>query len=252
MKLLHRIVYTLYSTYCIITFIIMVLLLVPAYAAVHFFDDRTRTLGAYRANRVISGLWFAACGYNLKIEGAEKIDPSRTYMFVCNHCNILDMPITGYFLQHYYKSLAKQELRRIPFMGFLFSAACVFVDRSSNESRRKSTQAIMDKLKNGVSFLIFPEGTRNSSYEPLKAFHSGAFKTAIMAQVPVLPIVYLNHRNLQPVKTFGFKPGTIQVKVFDPIDTATMTTADVDSLKDKVYHLLEETIVKEDKDFQTN
>ena len=250
MKLLHRIVYALYSAYCIITFIIMILVLVPAYAAVHFFNDKTRTLAAYRANRVISGLWFAACGYSLKIEGAEKIDPSKTYMFVCNHCNILDMPITGYFLQHYYKSLAKQDLRRIPFMGFLFSAACVFVDRSSNESRRKSTQVIMDKLKNGVSFLIFPEGTRNSSDEPLKSFHRGAFMTAIMAQVPVLPLVYLDHRALQPVSTFSFKPGAIRVKVFDPIDTAEMTTADVDNLKNRVYHLLEETIEKEDKKFK--
>ena len=251
MKLLQRIANILYSGYCIVTYTIMILILVPAYAAVHFLDDRTRTLSVYRANRVISGLWFAACGYRLQIEGAEKIDPVQTYMFVCNHCNILDMPVTGYFLQHYYKSLAKAELRRIPFMGFLFSAACVFVDRSSIESRRRSTQTIMDKLKNGVSFLIFPEGTRNATQEPLKSFHNGAFKTAIMAKVPVLPIVYLDHRSLQPAHTFSFRPGTIRVRVYDAIATEGMTTTDVETLKNQVYHLLEQTIIQEDKNFKT-
>jgi 1-acyl-sn-glycerol-3-phosphate acyltransferase len=76
-------------------------------------------LTAYRANRVLSAAWLAICGYKLKIEGAENIDPTRTYMFVCNHSNMLDLPVTGYFLQHYYKTLVKKELKYVPIFGFL-------------------------------------------------------------------------------------------------------------------------------------
>lgn len=250
MRLIRNVMNWLYSAYCVITFFVVIFFLFLAYASVYFFNDRTRTLSAYKANRALTRVWLFICGFKLKVEGADKIDPTRTYVFVGNHCNKLDLPMTGFFLQHYYKSLAKNELRYLPLMGFLFAVTCVFVDRSNAESRRRSSQIIIDKLKQGVSFLIFPEGTRNKTGKPLKEFYGGAFKFAILAQVPIQPFVLLDHHSLQPVETTRFHPGTMRVKVLDAIDTTGMQLSDAAALQERVFKLLEAVILTEDKDFK--
>jgi 1-acyl-sn-glycerol-3-phosphate acyltransferase len=248
MSFLKNIINLVYSLYCIVTFFIVLALLLIVYTSVFFLDDRFRTLAAYRANRALSWAWFQVCGYSIGIEGWEKVDPDKAYMFVANHTNMLDLPITGYFLQHYYKSLVKKELRYVPIFGFLIKVSSVQVDRSNAESRKRSTQIIIDKLKSGISFLIFPEGTRNKTDQPLKSFYSGAFKTAVLAQVPILPMVYLDHRFLQPVRGYRFHPGHIRVKILDAVETQGMAYEQSDELQEKVYNLIENTILKEDKD----
>jgi 1-acyl-sn-glycerol-3-phosphate acyltransferase len=230
-------------------FFIVLFLLLIVYSAVFFLNDRTRTLAAYSANRALSWVWFKICGYSIEIEGWEKVDPAKTYMFVANHTNMLDLPITGFFLQHYYKSLVKKELKYVPIFGFLIKVSSVKVDRSNPESRKLSTQIIVDKVKHGISFMIFPEGTRNKTDQPLKSFYSGAFKTAIMAQVPIQPMVYLDHRYLQPVRGFRFYPGHIRVKILDAIETKGMEYEQAHELQDRVYRLIEAVILKEDKDW---
>lgn len=242
MSFIRNILNLLYSFYCIVTFFIVLLFLLLAYAAVFFLNDRVRTLTAYRANRFLTWIWLGICGYTLEVEGWEKVDPNKTYMFVANHTNMLDLPITGYFLQHYYKSLVKKELQYVPIFGLLIMVSSVKVDRSSADSRKLSTQIIVDKLKGGISILIFPEGTRNKTDQPLKSFYSGAFKTAIMAQVPIHPMVYLDHRSLQPVRSYRFYPGHIRVKILDAIETKGMDYNQAAKLQERVYKLMEDVI----------
>jgi 1-acyl-sn-glycerol-3-phosphate acyltransferase len=249
MSFIKNILNLIYSAWCIATFFIVLFLLMFVYAAVFFMNDRMRTTTAYRANRVLSLVWLKICGYTINIEGAEKIDPSKTYMFIGNHSNMLDLPVTGYFLQHYYKSLVKKELKYVPLFGFLIKITSVPVNRSNPESRRHSTQVIVDKLAHGVSFLIFPEGTRNKTGQPLKSFYSGAFKTSIMAGVPIQPFLILDHRLLQPVRSFRFHPGHIRVKVLDAIETKGLALEEAGALQERIYKLMEAEILKEDKNF---
>ena len=252
MSFLKNILNIIYSTYCIVLLFLVFFFLMFAYGSVYFLNDRTRTLAAYRANRVLSWIWLKLCGYSLEVEGWEKIDPTRTYMFVGNHTNMLDLPVTGFFLQHYYKSLVKKELKYVPIFGFLLRVASVAVDRSSPESRKRSTQIIVDDLLKGISFLIFPEGTRNKTDQPLKSFYSGAFKTAIMAQVPIVPMVYLDHRYLQPVQGYRFYPGHISVRILEPIETKGMKYEQAEELQGRVYKLIEGTMLREDKNYRAS
>jgi 1-acyl-sn-glycerol-3-phosphate acyltransferase len=252
MSFVKNIINLIYRCYCIVLLFLVFFLLMFAYAAVYFMNDRSRTLAAYRFNRALTRIWFALCGYTVTVEGWEKLDPARTYMFIANHNNILDLPITGYFLQHYYKSLAKKELKYVPIFGFLIRVSSLKVDRSSAESRKRSTQMIIDSLQQGISFLIFPEGTRNKTGQPLKNFYSGAFKTAVMAQVPIVPMVYLDHRQLQPVGGYRFYPGHIRVRILDPIETKGTTYDQADALQAHVYGLMENIIRREDKSFRSS
>ncbi|MFN8310846.1 MAG: lysophospholipid acyltransferase family protein [Chitinophagales bacterium] len=238
MRLLRSVFTFFYSVWCIVTFSLVLILLLFAYAAVYFQNDKQRTLNAYKANRALCSLWFKICGYKIVIEGWEKVNPSQVYVFTGNHCNMLDLPIAGYFLQHYYKSLAKKEFAYMPVLGFLFSIAAVFVDRKNAQSRQQSTQKMIHLLHKGLSFLIFPEGTRNKSEQPLLPFHKGAFKIAIAAQVPLQPFVLLGTRQLQPSGTYRFYPGTIRVQLLDAIPTTGLTDADTDALSEKVRQLM--------------
>lgn len=250
MRFVKNILNLIYSLWCVASFFVALFVLMFIYAAVLFLNDRTRTLIAYRATGAAGYLWLRICGYSISIEGREKIDPARTYMFIANHTNMLDAPITSCALQHYYKSLVKKELKYVPIFGFLLRVSSVPVDRSSPESRKHSTQIIVDDLTHGISFLIFPEGTRNKTDKPLKSFYSGAFKTAIMAQVPIIPMVYLDHRMLQPVKGYRFHPGHIRAKILDPIETKGLTLEQADELQDRIYKMIEWVILKEDKCFR--
>ena len=252
MRFIKNIINLIYSGYCIVMFFVVLFLLMFVYGSVYFMNDRTRTLAAYGANRIMTWAWFKICGYSIEVEGWEKVDPAKTYMFVANHTNMLDLPITGFFLQHYYKTLVKNELRYVPIFGFLIKISSVKVDRSNPESRKLSSKIIVDKLKHGISFMIFPEGTRNKTDQPMKSFYSGAFKTAILAQVPIQPMVYLDHRRLQPVRGYRFYPGHIRVRVLDAIETKGMEYEQADQLQDKVYKLMESVILKEDKNYKNN
>ena len=93
-------------------------------------------------------------------------------------------------------------------------------------------------LKQGISILIFPEGTQNQTKEPLQAFYDGAFRIAIETQQPVLPLVILNAGNLMPPKKFFIQPGTISIHVLDEIATEGMTFNDLPALKEKVFTLM--------------
>jgi 1-acyl-sn-glycerol-3-phosphate acyltransferase len=120
------------------------------------------------------------------------------------------------------------------------------VDRANPESRKRSAEKMTESLKNGLSLLIFPEGTRNRTPEPTKEFYDGAFKSAILAQVNVAPFVLINIRHLQPVDTNVVYPGRITMRFLDPISTVGMTDADTETLKNKVRAMIDEVLRKED------
>jgi lysophosphatidate acyltransferase len=93
------------------------------------------------------------------------------------------------------------------------------------------------------SVVIFPEGTRSYSAEPmLLPFKKGAFHLAVQAGVPIVPIVAENYSRVLNVKARRFDSGTIRVKVLDPIPTKGLTASDVDSLtrdtREKMLHAI--------------
>ena len=173
-----------------------------------------------------------------RITGKEKIHRGKAYIYISNHTSYLDIPGVCLTVPTQIRPLAKKELKRIPIFGWIVQPACIIVDRSSNESRRKSMEHLKAVLKQGISILIFPEGTQNQTKEPLQAFYDGAFRIAIETQQPVLPLVILNAGNLMPPKKFFIQPGTISIHVLDEIATEGMTFNDLPALKEKVFTLM--------------
>jgi 1-acyl-sn-glycerol-3-phosphate acyltransferase len=210
-------------------------------------NDRTRMKIIYFLNKLfLKWIWSTLVGIWVTIEGREKIKADQTYAFVCNHSNLLDIPFTASCIDHYYKPLVKKEMFKTPVLGALLRMTSLGVDRSSPESRKNVYKKMAEAMKNGLSLLVFPEGTRNRTPEPTKEFYDGAFKAAIAAQAYVAPFVLINIRHLQPVDSNLIYPGRITMRFLDPISTAGMTEADTESLKTRVRAMIDEVLRKED------
>ena len=235
MKIIKNIANAIYSVYSLLVFFSLAVVALILYVFIAWLPERKRLVAIFRINRVWQATWCLLSGVRVKVLNPEGRDPSCTYVFVANHSNMLDILIAGGSIIHPYRPLAKKELFYIPIMGWVLRFMCLGVDRKNMQSRRNSFKKMVKKLEKGVSILIFPEGTRNRTDEPLKSFYDGAFRLSIETGFPILPIVFLNARSLQPVDTIRLYPGKIFVKYLDPIHPSEAQITDAKELKEWVF-----------------
>jgi 1-acyl-sn-glycerol-3-phosphate acyltransferase len=172
--------------------------------------------------RIVSKIWmrifFFATGCRLKILGTKNFKPGETYIVICNHNSLMDVPISTPFIPGTNKTIAKAEMAKIPVFGLVYKRGAILVDRNDKNSRRDSFKKMKEVLNMGMHMCIYPEGTRNKTEMPLKEFHDGAFKLAIECQTSILPAVIFNTKKiLPPGKTFFFWPSKMELHFLPPV-----------------------------------
>lgn len=182
----------------------------------------------------LSPFLLAVCGIRLKVHGLEKIDKKATYVFVGNHLSQIDILTTAAALPKPIRFLAKMETKYIPVFGYMVKMLGIRVDRKSKESREKSYLYMAAALAKGESLFLYPEGTRNRTKEKLKEFKDGAFRVAIMAQVPVAVQTLVGTREVNSPEGIQLYPGKVEVHWSEPIQTRGMTLEDVPVLRERV------------------
>lgn len=165
--------------------------------------------------------------------GREKIDRKKAYIYVSNHTSFLDLPGIRMIIPGQFRPLAKKELLKIPIFGWIARSATIIVDRSSSQSRKKSMDTLKQILIDGISILIFVEGTQNRSKELLQPFHDGAFRIGVDTQQPLIPLAVTGAGRLMPPGTIDLKPGIIRIYVGDEIPTVGLTAEDIPALKER-------------------
>jgi 1-acyl-sn-glycerol-3-phosphate acyltransferase len=166
-------------------------------------------------------------------EGTMPPDPRRPYVVVSNHESFADILLISH-LPWEMKWLSKVELFRIPVMGWLMHlAGDVPVKRGFGPSAIEAMARCREVLSRRVSVMIFPEGTRSPTTE-LLPFKDGAFRLAIDAGVPILPLALHGTGTALPKHDWRFGRSTAVVEVLEPVETAGLTPADVPGLKDRV------------------
>ena len=124
----------------------------------------------------------------VKVTGVENVNPKQSYVFVANHQSFLDAFLVYGWLPNYFKWLMKKEIRKVPFVGTACAVAGhIFIDRSNPRAALKSVELVKKELVDGISTVIFPEGTRTKTGE-IGRFKQGAFKIAMDMELPVVPI----------------------------------------------------------------
>jgi len=157
-------------------------------------------------------------GTRIVLEGRERLSDPRNTVVVANHQSHLDAPVLFQVLGIDLKAVAKKEVFRLPFFNrCLRYAGFIEVDRSDKAQSLAALSRAVGSLKAGNSFLVFAEGTRSRTGE-LGDFKKGGFVVAMDAGSRIVPVALKGVRELMPRGGFRIRPGTVTVKVLDPVD----------------------------------
>lgn len=197
----------------------------------------------YYACIVWADVWFPLVFIFHKNIFVEEVKKDQSYIFVSNHISYLDAALIPKTFRHPLRPLGKIEMAKIPVFGFIYKNAIVTVDRSSATNRANSVRILKSILAKGISILVFPEGTFNTTHQPLKEFYDGAFRIAIETQTPIKPVLFLNAYDRMNYKSiFSLSPGK-SCSVFLPaISVEGFTLKDVGMLKEKVFDVMQEEL----------
>lgn len=176
----------------------------------------------------------------------EPHDKNSEYIFVSNHISYLDIPMMMKVIRgQHIRILGKAEMNKLPIFGAIYKRGTVSVDRENPRARFKSIKKLIAFIHKKISVFICPEGTFNTTHRPLKSFYDGAFKIAIETQKPIRPILFLDtYDRLSYKSIFSLNPGKCRAVYLAQTITEGLTIQDVAGLKEKIFHQMEEALIK--------
>ena len=198
--------------------------------------------GRYHAGRAFRQLAVTQVTFNplwhFETAGEGPENPRLPYVAVSNHESYADIFLISHFPWEM-KWLSKDTIFKIPVMGWMMRMANdIPIKRGKRESVVSAMQGCRDRLSKNVSVMIFPEGTRSPTDE-LLPFKDGAFKLAIEAGAPILPIAVAGTKHCMAKHSFAFRRARAKARVLAPIPTAGMTNADVAALRDRTREVID-------------
>lgn len=240
--MLRKILQPIYILYAILVFIIGLIITFLIVLVISIVNTRPARVLTFGVLKRWAEFTLILTGMPLKIIGKQ---PKGKCIVVANHITYLDAATLMASKLDYFRPLGKIELAKVPLFGFLYKRITILVDRSSPESRSQSMKLMLHYLNEESNIFVFPEGTFNETDKPLKDFYDGAFRLAITAQLPVFPIVFPDVAERWPYKAWWTTwPGRNRAVLLDPVSTTGLTQDDLPMLKQKVYTIMENALVK--------
>jgi 1-acyl-sn-glycerol-3-phosphate acyltransferase len=179
--------------------------------------DRSGNFG-HACARTWSRLILWTTGVQVRVDGLDRLDPARSYVFAANHQSIYDIPIVFASLPYQVRIISKASLGRIPFLGWhLQRTGHVLVDRSKAGAGTVKKMARL--VAKGHSLIVFPEGTRSSD-GVVAPFKGGSFVIALDAGLPIVPLTIVGSRHVMFKGQLIVRPGAVSLVVHDPIETS--------------------------------
>ncbi|HWW82325.1 MAG TPA: lysophospholipid acyltransferase family protein [Vicinamibacterales bacterium] len=182
-------------------------------------------------------------GARIQVHGVGNVDSTRAYIYMANHSSLIDTPALFGYLPYQFKIMAKKTLFYVPFMGWhLWSSGNFPIDRSNGRRTASSLRRVVEGVRHGKSLAIFPEGTRTPDGR-LQPFKPGAFKIALRAGVPIVPVTIRGTFKLLPKTTLVPRPGRVDMFIGQPIDTASYTDEQVPELMERTRTAIQMNLV---------
>lgn len=172
----------------------------------------------YRINQFWTWLIVKFSGIAIQVEGLDRLDRQRQYLFVVNHQSNFDIPVLIQALpQFQLRWIAKRELLRIPFFGWaMWASKHIPVDRADSMDALKSLKLAEQRMAAGISVVVFPEGSRSTDGK-LLPFKRGGFLLALKTKTPIVPVTLNGTGKLLARGEWRVRPGVIDVTIGAPI-----------------------------------
>ena len=177
-------------------------------------------------------------GSTIIVKGIENIPATGGVLFVANHQSNFDIPILIGFIPRDKGFIAKLELLKVPaFSRWMRYIGCVFIDRNDARQSLSAMAQAVERLKNGHSLVVFPEGTRSKD-GTVGQFKPGSLKLAMKARVPIVPVTISGSLNIMPKGRSVIKSAIVEVIVSPPIILDEFPEMDSNDITKKVRSII--------------
>lgn len=168
----------------------------------------------------------------------QHLVPGKSYMLVANHTSMLDIMLMLYVSKNPFVFVGKKELVKIPLFGFFYKRVCILVDRGDTRSRTAVYRRAQNRLNQGLSICIFPEGGVPEEHILLDTFKDGAFRMAISHNIAVVPITFYDNKKRFSFTFFSGGPGLSRAKVHEFFETGILAQEDTLTLREEVREVI--------------
>jgi 1-acyl-sn-glycerol-3-phosphate acyltransferase len=228
--------------------IISGIILVTAFMAVMAILVSFVTAGGdttHKVGRIWAKCILALSNIRVTVKGLSNLKPGRSYIYMANHMSNFDIPVLQAYLPVQFRWLAKAELYKIPIFGYAMKrAGYISIDRSDRKSAIESLNKAVKIIRDGVSVIVFPEGTRSRT-NTVQPFKKGGFFLAVDSGVPVIPIIIHGTGRIMPKKQMLIKPGNVTLEIEKPINSSDYTRKTKDDLMEKVRGIILKSFEKD-------
>lgn len=187
-------------------------------------------------------------GAKVTVIGEERVPRDTAVLYVGNHRSYFDVLLTYVRVPRPTGYIAKKEMLRYPLLrDWMRNLHCLFLDRDNIKEGLKTILTAVEKVQNGISITIFPEGTRNRVPDTILPFHDGSFKIAEKGNVPIVPISLVNTAAIFEDHLPKIKKANVIIEYCEPIYLNDLDKTARKGIGDHVSSIIMETYQKNRK-----
>ena len=237
MKLFKYPFWLLYRIWFYLLVLLPILVLFP-FILFTILSEKTYSL-FFKIARLWARVILIGMGFRYSIKGTENFEEGKSYMLVANHTSMTDIMLMLLAVKnHPFVFVGKKELVNIPIFGFIYKRVCILVDRENSKSRFAVFERAQNRIQQGLSICIFPEGGVPDESILLDEFKDGAFRIAIEHQLTIVPITFYDNKKRFSYTFFSGSPGKMRAKIHPPIETIGKTMDDKLHIKQQVRDII--------------
>lgn len=233
---LYRLWFYLWVTIVIVLLLPVLIVSISRKSWYPFFFQVTRLW----ATMVLFGMgWFP------RVEYDQVLEEKNNYILLSNHSSMTDIMLMLYISAIPFVFVGKKELAALPVFGYFYRRTCILVDRNNARSKHRVYLESKERLEEGLSICIFPEGGIPDDQTLLvDNFKDGAFRMAIEHQIPIVAMTFYDNKKRLPESFYKGGPGVLRARVHKPIVTDGLSLSDRLELRDRTRQLILSDLMK--------
>ncbi len=198
----------------------------------------------YNITKTWAKFVLAVSRIKVTVQGSYNIRPDRSYIYMSNHQSNFDIPVALAYLPFKFRWVAKAELFKIPIFGnAMHRVGHINIDRSNRRAAFKSLKKAAKNIREGVSVLIYPEGTRSKDGN-IGPFKNGGFVLAVESGAPIVPVIIHGTWPIMSKDKILVKPGNVIIEIKEPIETKNYNRKTRNDLLKKTRNIICESFEK--------